>query len=370
VPLAFLLCSLLAVFWCPHAKDRLPCKSLRRLGPQALERGECRSVPSNPFFPIRATRADPPGQASIDEDRRATYGAALSQFDELMATAQRASARSRPLPLFYAISQAGRAVSAAHSGEVWKLRGHGLSAPGLDVSDIRDVEIKPAPSSRDKTVDSFQGVATACGSELPCRSMSVGELWSTLPGVYGLLGESSWPQPLVVSEDETDMMYGDYGVLFDYKHMKADLSGVRGDPAGDVGTELARYPAAAGAKIVSSSRSRAVLAWPTDSPDYFGWRRTLERVAPPDPLTGTRWLRPAVAGGDLNALMTWWALLYGLSMVARYEPGAWVRALDLDRPGLAAQLTELMDIALEAVPLLVFEALTRDHPGAAVATPT
>jgi hypothetical protein len=198
--------------------------------------------------------------------------------------------------------------------------------------------------------------------------MSVGELWSTLPGVYGLLGESSWPQPLVVSEDDTDMMYGDYGVLFDYKHMTADLSGVRGEPTEDVLTELARYPAAAGAKIVSSSRSRAALAWPTDSPDYLGWRRTLERVAPPDPLTGMRWLRPAVAGSNLNALMTWWALLFGLSMVARYEPGAWVRALDLDRPGLAAQLTELMDIALEAVPLLVFEALTRDHPGTPVGT--
>jgi len=69
-------------------------------------------------------------------------------------------------------------------------------------------------------------------------------------------------------------------------------------------------------------------------------------------------MRPAVAGSTLNSLMTWWALLYGLSMVARYEPGAWVSALDLDRPGLAAQLTELMDAALEAVPVLVLEALT------------
>jgi len=315
------------------------------------------TLPSQSFFPIRATRAYPPGRASADKERRATYGAALSQFDELMATAQTASARSRPLPLFYAISQAGRAVSAAHGGDRWKLRGHGLSAPELDCRNICDVEIKLNPSSR-KTVDSFQGVAAACGSDLPNRAMSIGELWNTLPGVCDLLGESSWPQPLTVSEEDTDAMYANYGKVFDFSHVRLQLRGLRGEPAPDVQIELARYPATRGCKVITYSRSSAAVACPTDSPDYFGWRTTYERVAPVDPVTGERWMRPAVAGSTLNSLMTWWALLYGLSMVARYEPGAWVSALDLDRPGLAAQLTELMDAALEAVPVLVLEALT------------
>lgn len=314
-------------------------------------------VSSQSFFPIRATRAYPPGRASTDEERRATYGAALSQFDELMATARNASARSRPLPLFYALSQAGRAVSAAHGEERWKLRGHGLSAPELDCPDICDVEIKLNPISKERAVDSFQGVAAACGSELPKGAMSVGELWSTLPGVWDLLGESSRPQPLLASEEDSDAMHGDYAKLFDFKHLRLQLRGLRGEPAQSVQAELARYPGISGSKVITSSRSSAAIACPTDSPDYLGWRTTYERIARPDPVTGERWMRPAVAGSALNSLMSWWALLFGLSMVARYEPGAWVRALDLDRPGLAAQLTELMDTALEAVPLLVLEAL-------------
>jgi hypothetical protein len=311
-----------------------------------------RSVRSDPFFLIRATRADPPGQAATDGDRRLTYGAALSQFDELMATAKDASARSRPLPLFYALSQAGRAIGAAHGDDQWRLRGHGLSAPALDRADICDVEIKlKQPEAID---ESFQGVAAASGSELPRAVMSIGELWSTLPGVCDLLGESSRPQPLMVNEDEDDVLYSP---LFDFKHLRADLHGLRGDPAIEIGTEFARYPAAEGATIISYSRSHAVLAWPTDSATFPGWIWTRERIAPVDQLTGRRWLRPAVAGSALSPLMSWWALLFGLSMVARYEPGAWVRTLDLDRPGRAAQLTELMNIALDAVPALVLEAL-------------
>jgi hypothetical protein len=34
------------------------------------------------FFQIRASRAEPPGLASGDAQRRTTYGAALDQFDE------------------------------------------------------------------------------------------------------------------------------------------------------------------------------------------------------------------------------------------------------------------------------------------------
>lgn len=45
-------------------------------------------------------------------------------------------------------------------------------------------------------------------------------------------------------------------------------------------------------------------------------------------------------------------------MLARCEPGSWVTALDLDQPGLAAQLAELMDVAVEAIPSLIIEALT------------
>jgi hypothetical protein len=54
-----------------------------------------------------------PGHAAKGA-RRELYGAALQQFDELIEASRNAGHTSRPLPLFYALSQAGRAVVAAH----------------------------------------------------------------------------------------------------------------------------------------------------------------------------------------------------------------------------------------------------------------
>jgi hypothetical protein len=70
---------------------------------------------SDSLYGIRATRASPPGRAGDDEERRRVYGAALAQFDELIAAASVVGPASRPLPLFYALSQAGRAVAAGHA---------------------------------------------------------------------------------------------------------------------------------------------------------------------------------------------------------------------------------------------------------------
>src|SRR3954454_12434591 len=106
-------------------------------------------------FCLRATRARPRGLAASGA-RRTTYGAALAQFDELMAAAVQASAASRPLPLFYALSQAGRAIAAALVADSWRLRLHGLSCPDLD-GDLLAVNVHPAPREADGVVDSYRG---------------------------------------------------------------------------------------------------------------------------------------------------------------------------------------------------------------------
>jgi hypothetical protein len=51
-----------------------------------------------------------------------------------------------------------------------------------------------------------------------------------------------------------------------------------------------------------------------------------------------RWLRPGVAGAQLSALVSG-AMLFGLSMLARYEPGVWTSALHYDTSPLAAPLS-------------------------------
>jgi hypothetical protein len=59
--------------------------------------------------------------------------------------------------------------------------------------------------------------------------------------------------------------------------------------------------------------------------------------------------------------MTWWSLLYGLSMLARYEPDTWTQALDIDQSPLAMPLEALLEVALTSVPHHVLKALL-DEP--------
>jgi hypothetical protein len=322
------------------------------------------------FFQIRASRAEPPGLASADQQRRGTYGAALDQFDELMSAAAGSGARSRPLPLFYALSQAGRAIAAAHAESGWTLHGHGLLAPELAPEDICDLLVQPAPrQGKDGSVDSFAGVTAASGSAPLAGPVSLGELWSSLPAACDYLPAGRWRRPLLALPREPDA-----SPLFAFDRLEADVIGLPGEYQQAL-SELGNYPLAAGAVLptvqglfvheMTPYGQAPLLQWPGEPSDFWGWQRRRDQLLPLDPLTGARWLRPALAGAALSTLMSWWALLFGLSMLARYEPSGWVRALDLDRPGLAAQLTKLLDLALEAVPTLVIAALSPALPPAA-----
>jgi hypothetical protein len=55
--------------------------------------------------------------------------------------------------------------------------------------------------------------------------------------------------------------------------------------------------------------------------------------------------------------MTWWALLFAFSMMARYEPVAWTASLDLDKTETAPLLQLVLDTGLKVVPRLVLDAL-------------
>ena len=102
-------------------------------------------VETHPIYGIRASRAKPPGLAQAGE-RRAVYGTALAQFEELMRAAEMASAQTRPLSLFYALSQAGRAIAAARLKGEWRLKGHGLQVLCIDATDLAVAKVRPKPS--------------------------------------------------------------------------------------------------------------------------------------------------------------------------------------------------------------------------------
>lgn len=323
------------------------------------------------FFALRGTRARPPAHA-VEDDRRVVYSAALEQFDELMSGAAVAGRASRPLPLFYALSQAGRAIAAALASEHWILRGHGLTAPNLDVSNVLDLQVRPnaRASGSGQTIDSFSGVASATGSDCPTRTMALGALWAAIPEIQHLLPEDTdhtWHRALeVVPLDDLSAS------LVMWQRVNVAIAGVSVD---ETGASFLRenYPAAKdfepyrlqpGLPILGQSLTTGQTGmrgfWPV-AEDQLGpaghaatfASHSTQSLLNPD----ASWVTPAVGGAAMSPLMLWWALLYGLSMFARYEPAVWRDALDYDRSALAAPLGALLDIGLEVLPELVLDAI-------------
>src|ERR1700744_1023636 len=94
---------------------------------------------------LRAFRYDPPGYAKRGA-RQTTFQSALEQCEQFLAAARPAGYATRPVQLFYALSQAGRAIVAASpriGNQDWKIHGHGLAA-FTDTTSAADVTITAA----------------------------------------------------------------------------------------------------------------------------------------------------------------------------------------------------------------------------------
>lgn len=126
---------------------------------------------------LRALRHQPPGRASRGE-RRLVFGAALEQAQQLFAAAASADYASRPILVFYGLSQGGRAIAAcsteAKSG--WQLKGHGIDVPDLDQRpELPDLTIG------DKGKGSFTQLTPLLHSGSLPTGASLGQTWLTIP---------------------------------------------------------------------------------------------------------------------------------------------------------------------------------------------
>lgn len=282
-----------------------------------------------------------------------------------MSAAASSTPASRPLPLFYALSQASRAVTAAWASERWRLRMHGLSCPELE-GDTLAVPVLRAPARRPAPdeIDAFAGLASATGSAAFPDRATLGALWCSLPELSPLMEDdvAPWPRPLRLIPDAPDPKLAPWG------RQDATIVGFGGEPEALLGHLHAHFPTTAPVRLFQPQglphvlgQTRAGLgirvSFDADRPDIAGHLAALDRIAPGGVGFDERWLRPGVSGMPLSPLMTWWALLFGLSMLARYEPGSWTAALALDRSPLAAALAHGLRVAVARVPELVLGAL-------------
>jgi hypothetical protein len=164
--------------------------------------------------------------------------------------------------LFYALSQAGRAIAAAHAEEPWQIHGHGA---GVDESsNIGGTTVEPDA----KPSGAMSMVARATDSELWTGQAELGALWASLPELPadpGIVGSSTEPM-------EVELEYVDYsqpayspGINLNvWTHVYPAYTGhtwrlafrVKDRPSGPeqqalIGRLLAPYPKAAGWSIGS-----------------------------------------------------------------------------------------------------------------------
>jgi hypothetical protein len=74
---------------------------------------------------------------------------------------------------------------------------------------------------------------------------------------------------------------------------------------------------------------------------------------------GQSWLIPRLGGavGPPHPLVVWWALLFALSMRARYDPEGWTRDLDPDQSASAVVPETMLDMSMGICPELLVETM-------------
>jgi hypothetical protein len=179
-----------------------------------------------------------------------------------------------------------------------------------------------------------------------------------------LLLHDDWPQALAIFERDPAFRVPTPGWI--HVTIVVDQEGV--DYEGLVKL-VEPYPTVKG-RLGVPQATKALGALPTfATPEgngvgvmFKGSYGDFDSAAPEHRISGRRWLRPTIAGtAPPDPTMTWWALLYALSMYARYHPMEWVGALDIDSSPVGVTLERAMARAVDALPQLVLGAVL-DRP--------
>ncbi|MFI0242274.1 YaaC family protein [Streptomyces sp. NPDC016845] len=317
---------------------------------------------------LRALRAGITGPAQASGQRRAVFVAALEQAEQFTQAASAAGPATRPVQVFYALSQFGRALAAC-SGRLgdgdWASKGHGIGTRNLDARQgLALVEVVPSARGLLTTV------ARALGAEpLPPQvPLTLGQLWplipetelAPLPGAMGLpalhfvlggtiLRDSALWSRLSLYPVPTEIrVRADTGtkVVDDFLRNYPTLDGWSHTP--DVAETVLWRERGNGA----AEELEVFLPTPFTSQDLGDSEAEALQRATLYRSSKDAYAFPALPGmaGPVHPLLAWWALLFGLSILARYEPAAWAKIIDIDRSVSASAVEHVLDQALVAVP--------------------
>ena len=284
----------------------------------------------------------------VQNSDRDVFVSALEQAEDLFRTAALAEHSTRALPLFYGLSQAGRAIAvAAESG--LRLQGHGIR-PNF-AKGARGLELfSTTVQGNGKSGASFTELSRLLNSAAMVQPQYLSDLWSMVIEV-GLSEPRLRPLRTYFVSDHSDRK----GTRTLYSIDSVHVIGDNFDDSA-FATLCTDYPDLLGFQLAGVH--------------YSNDRRTAQvNFSPAEPGTNRRpgreyrhseVLLPAVRGesSTLHPLMLWWAILFALSMLTRYEPDSWKRSIDVNTESSAVVVEALLDAALDAVPDIIERAIS------------
>jgi len=337
---------------------------------------------------LRTLRHEPPEHAHRGE-RRDLFSTALEQSEQFFRAADAVGYETKPVMLYYGVSQAAQAVLAARrdpKGQQQTATSHGTDCPNRDqIKNVGDLEI----STTNARAGAFSMLAAALGSPVLAERTALRQLWVSLPegvqlppsGADDLFGAA-----LLERHD-----YRRYGDAFADTTGLSRVAKLAHLPHVIMPLDLAeverriieRYPVLRNFHVMPKPdcpevawwlllldppRLRASLSFdregrPIEHAEKLGMIEMGPRAyAYPD--GPSLWLPPVLSGNaaPLHPLVTWYAVLFALSELARYRPTTWAKAININTSADASALEHLVDAAHLACVNLIAELFDVRHP--------
>jgi hypothetical protein len=334
--------------------------------------------PERTWSALRALRAAPPGLA-LEGARRKVFSASLEQAEQLFRAAETVGVATKPLLTFYGLSQTGRAITAAVAVDNWVLSGHGIQVADLheQAAQLADMAIKPRKGS-------FERLRVVLRSSNVSTVTRIGDLWPLLSETRRHpLPSAGDSRSLSISVDyfggpsgiptvRVEDLPGSFAeVGREHLELMSGLGANYVAQAEAIDRYLADYPTLAGRVSFTTAGQPVGLQPHGDGTCSVKFQWASSGWSPHHPVesflqsvavrTRGEWrVYPSLDGTVMliHPLLVWWAILFRLSMLARYEPEVWDAMTDVNVSADAVPIEHLLRCALSSVPELIHGVLS------------
>lgn len=332
---------------------------------------------------LRALRSQKVGQADKG-DRQKTFNAALEQAEQLFSAGSTVGTATQPILIFYGLSQLGRAIAAASTeldNNDYRLIGHGLSDQlnGAATQGLSQVPV------RGDGKGAFPMVAKALKASPMSQKLPLGDIWGLLPDAerFPLPGTSSLKR-LTLEPEAPHTIRGSVRARGGLYPLPVGLQVSVKDPSvgrdvvphEDIEEEhrllrkhLEPYPSLDGWSLPEPSGkipyqlgfygSKTWLHVPITFPKLSLESEYAALAGRSTEYHGTLSVYPKLDDSNLPAhpFLLWWAVLFTLSRLARYEPNVWLKLTSVSEDPSAVPIEYILNEAIRAVPELALKAV-------------